>query len=372
MSSTALVDALILDLQLALETGVSAEHMPILHTVSDTIPERKGDTREPHVAGWDAVIVLISRNLEFRSRATLSEWLADCRHELRGASSELGADPEIAIAGPVLERSRWLDDDALADIIAVRGADHHLAISRREVLSERVTDRLVDLANAAVDRSLAGNSGARLSAGGATTLAGRSDGDPDLRAVLSRRSDLPAQAARLLADDAAAHATLKVGLDTGVDEDVVDVTVRLARPEDDLHTIALLSVDDFRQLQAGMTAPANGQADADIMRHIEAGRIARAVVVLALQANVSATFVRDLLLAQTIEPLIVLAKAAPISWETLERLLVLKLGRALPEEMRHTALGTYAALGSEIAGRAVRTAALRHVARLATTPHKSA
>ncbi len=370
MTSTALVDALILDLQLALETGVLADQMPLLRTVSNTIPERPGDTREPHVAGWDAVIVLISRNLEFRSRVTLSEWLADCRHELRGASSELGVDPEIAIAGPVLERSRWLDDAALAEIIAVRGSDHHLAISRRDVLSESVTDRLVDLANAAVDRSLASNSGARLSADGATTLAGRSDGDPDLRAALSRRVDLPAHAARLMADDAAIHATLKVGLDTGVDSDVIDVTVRLARPEDEFHTIAMLSVDDFRQLQAGMTTPANGEADGEIMRHIEAGRIARAVVVLALQANVSPGFMRDLLLAQTIEPLIVLAKAVPISWETLERLLVLKLGRALPQDMRQNALSTYAGLGSEIAGRAVRTAALRHVARLAATPQQ--
>ncbi|MFZ4533064.1 MAG: DUF2336 domain-containing protein [Alsobacter sp.] len=368
MTSTALVDALIIDLQLALETGVSADHMPLLRTVSDTVPDRPGDTRQPHVAGWDAVIVLISRNLEFRSRVTLSEWLADCRHELRGASSELGADPAIAIAGPVLERSRWLDDTAIAEIIALRGSDHHMAISRRDELSEAITDRLVDLANAAVDRSLAGNTGARLSADGATTLAGRSEGDPDLRAVLSRRSDLPAQATRLMADDAATHATLKVGLDTGVDEDVIDVTVRLARPDDDLHTIAVLSVDDFRQLQAGMTTPANGQVDGEIMRHIEAGRIARAVVVLALQANVSPTFVRDLLLAETIEPLIVLAKAAPVSWETLEHLLVLKLGRALPQDMRHNALSTYAGLGSDIAGRAMRTAALRYVARLSTTP----
>ena len=370
MTSTALVDALILDLQLALETGVLADQMPLLRTVSDTIPERPGDTREPHIAGWDAVIVLISRNLEFRSRVTLSEWLADCRHELRGASSELGVDPEIDIAGPVLERSRWLDDAALAEIITVRGSDHHLAISRREVLSESVTDRLVDLANAAVDRSLAGNAGARLSVDGATTLAVRSDGDPDLRSLLSRRADLPADATRLMADDAATHASLKVGLDTGVDSEVIDVTVRLARPEDDFHSIALLSVDNFRQLQAGMTAPANGQADAEIMRHIEAGRFARAIVVLALQANVSPSFVRDALLASTIEPVVVLAKAAPISWETLERLLVLKLGRALPPDMRQSALGAYAALGSEIAGRAVRTAALRHVARLAATPQQ--
>jgi hypothetical protein len=370
MTSTALVDALILDLQLALETGVLADQMPLLRTVSDTVPERPGDTREPHIAGWDAVIVLISRNLEFRSRVTLSEWLADCRHELRGASSELGVDPEIAIAGPVLERSCWLDDAALAEIITVRGSDHHLAISRREVLSESVTDRLVDLANAAVDRSLAGNAGARLSVDGATTLAVRSDGDPDLRNLLSRRADLPAHAARLMADDAATHASLKVELDTGVDSEVIDVTVRLARPEDDFHSIALLSVDNFRQLQAGMTAPANGQADAEIMRHIEAGRFARAIVVLALQANVSPSFVRDALLASTIEPVVVLAKATPISWETLERLLVLKLGRELPPDMRQSALGAYAALGSEIAGRAVRTAALRHVARLAATPQQ--
>ena len=66
-------------------------------------------------------------------------------------------------------------------IARARGQDHLLAISKRDTLSERVTDVLVNRGDQVVVRSVAGNDGARFSEGGLTRLLDKARGDAILR-----------------------------------------------------------------------------------------------------------------------------------------------------------------------------------------------
>ena len=85
----------------------------------------------------------------------------------------LAFDDEIDVAGPVLEQSERLDDDALVESARAKSQAHLLAISRRRSLSEKVTDILVERGDELVVWSAAENSGAKFSEAGFSRLAQR-------------------------------------------------------------------------------------------------------------------------------------------------------------------------------------------------------
>jgi len=95
------------------------------------------------------------------------------------------------VAAPVLELSSVLTDRDLADIAASQGQDHLLAISRRGLLAETVTDVIVRQGDDRVLRSVARNSGARFSQAGFTALAEKGANSQVLAEILAGRTDLP-------------------------------------------------------------------------------------------------------------------------------------------------------------------------------------
>src|SRR5262249_38184502 len=76
--------------------------------------------------------------------------------------------------------SEQLDEHVLVESAKTKSQDHLMAISRRKVLTEKVTDVLVDRGNRQVAISTAGNPGAAFSEFGYSTLVGRSQTDDHL------------------------------------------------------------------------------------------------------------------------------------------------------------------------------------------------
>lgn len=104
----------------------------------------------------------------------------------------LAEDDDIAVSGPVLERSPILAEDFLVRIARSKSQAHLLALAGRIMVPEKVTDVLVDRGDTAVAHRVAANDGALISRGGFQRLAGRARQDEELAKHIVHRREVPA------------------------------------------------------------------------------------------------------------------------------------------------------------------------------------
>lgn len=98
----------------------------------------------------------------------------------------------IAVAAPVLIRSRGLTDPHLVEIASGESDDHRLAIAARTSVSGEVTEVLVRLGSRAVLHRLGGNAGASFNNAAIEEIGRRAEGDDALVRLLGSRRDLGA------------------------------------------------------------------------------------------------------------------------------------------------------------------------------------
>jgi uncharacterized protein (DUF2336 family) len=95
------------------------------------------------------------------------------------------------VAEPILRFSDRLDDPTLMATARTCSQRHLLAISRRETVSESVTDVLIERGDRIVALSTIGNAGARFSSAGHAILVNRAKDDDELAAGVWSRPDIP-------------------------------------------------------------------------------------------------------------------------------------------------------------------------------------
>ncbi|MBI3703866.1 MAG: DUF2336 domain-containing protein [Rhizobiales bacterium] len=103
----------------------------------------------------------------------------------------LAYDDDIAIAGPILEKSNVLTAEILADIAMTKSHRHLAAIAERAQINESVTDALIARGKSDVTRKIAGNEGAHFSEIGFVKLINSAKSDKVLAATIAARSDIP-------------------------------------------------------------------------------------------------------------------------------------------------------------------------------------
>lgn len=85
-----------------------------LHRITDLFVATASQLGEAHIAVFDEVILRLSQGIEFRVRVELAERLADHENAPPDTARSLAHDENIAIAGPMLQRSPRL---AEADLV---------------------------------------------------------------------------------------------------------------------------------------------------------------------------------------------------------------------------------------------------------------
>jgi uncharacterized protein (DUF2336 family) len=103
----------------------------------------------------------------------------------------LAHDDDIAISGPILEKSDVLTNETLAAVAKAKGQQHLAAIAGRAQIAESVTDILADRGDSEVACKVAGNQSARLSELGFAKLINKAKNDKVLAAALAKRADIP-------------------------------------------------------------------------------------------------------------------------------------------------------------------------------------
>lgn len=334
---------------------------------SETSPERRRElmreatdvffapTRPPAevLALFDAALDRMTDQLEVELRADLARRLAPMTDAPRRLLSRLMGDPEGWVAEPILEGSRQLTETDLLGVVRAGGQTHLRAVSRRDDLTETVSDVIVDRGDDETLGVLVGNAAAPLSRAASEKVVDRAKANPALHAAVVNRESLPPDLLnemyhvvehRLRERIQARNALLDPAtLDALIASAGTRMAVRDgALPADHAEASAYVS-----RLSAG--GPISGQT---LMGFARAGERTRFMAALAQEAQVDFGVVRRAMDRRDADAFTLLCKAAGYS-EDLFRDLVLQLrpGGEVPSKLL---IDRFAALPRETAQRTVR------------------
>jgi uncharacterized protein (DUF2336 family) len=325
------LDAFVGEVELAIAGGNPERRARSLRDLTDLFVGQAGALNENHLSVFDEVILRLAQDVEQPVRVELSTRLARVGNAPKKVVRVLARDDHAAVAEPVLERSPQLTEDDLVEVAGQKAQDHLLAISRRSSLSERITDMLVDRGDARVVRAVAENGGAKLSKEGLTKLAARAQSDSELRGVLQKRPDLPAGRLKAVTQPSGPkQAAPQPGTEeTAETRRMEAVLARLAKA---MVGPAQVSDRDIAPAleRLGKTAKGKTIEEVRVANWIKAEKTDEALAAIAHNAGLPAVAVIAAYEASGYEPLLVVVRAARLSWNAFKLLFTARDGKALP------------------------------------------
>ena len=188
------------EVEAAIKAGSAEKHLDTLRRVTDLFLLSADSYSGEQIELFGDVLERLIRTIEIRALADVSARIALAETSTHLAAVKqappsvvrrLARNDEISIASPVLAESARLTPEDLVELAQTKGEQHLLAISGRWWLAEIVTDALLARHYPSVNRRLAGNPGARFSAGGFAAVLAQAQTDPDLAVQTGVRIDLP-------------------------------------------------------------------------------------------------------------------------------------------------------------------------------------
>ena len=187
------VQSLLTEIDAVLGKVSDQRHLLMLRQMTELFLAHAGACTEDQVAIFDAVIARLSRDIGRIGQAELAARLATMEGAPTDTIGQLSNSDDIAVAGPVLEKSTALTDNALAGIAKQKSQRHLLAIAGRARINDTVTDVLVDRGDNKVRHKVLDNEGARFSESGFARLVSAASQDKQLAAKVAKRPDVPAE-----------------------------------------------------------------------------------------------------------------------------------------------------------------------------------
>lgn len=140
---------------------------------------------------YGAVLERLAEDMEEAVRVELSQRFAQSMSGPARLVRRLALDECASVASPVLERSRVLDDAVLMEVARTRSQEHLRAVSRREQVSQGVSDLIVERGDDETLGTLLGNEGAELSRGAHEQVVERASANPRLHEAVIARKSMP-------------------------------------------------------------------------------------------------------------------------------------------------------------------------------------
>jgi hypothetical protein len=305
--------SLLEELEDAIERGSEEQRAETLRRLTDLFLAGAEQYTEEQVTLFDDVICRLIEQIEGRALIMLGRRLASVANAPPGVVRRLARHDAIAVAGPVLLRSPRLDDGDLLDVSDTRGQGHLLAISGRRPLGATVTDVLVRRGNSRVRRSVASNADAHLSPASYDALVRHAEHDGALAERIIRRHDIPPRLFRKLltnATEAVRKRLLAVArpeMHAEINRALNEVSDEIASEEPETRDYTPV----IRQLM--QDHPNETLGERDIVLFALSRRIDEVVAALSILTGLPGAMVAKVLNAN-LEPLLILCKAAGLSW----------------------------------------------------------
>jgi uncharacterized protein (DUF2336 family) len=310
----------------ALASGSVNRRGTIVRHITDLFIVGSEQCTEQEIDLFDDVLTRLAGKIEVSARALLAVRLAPIGNAPPRIIRALAFDDEIDVAGPVLEQSERLDEQALVENARKQGQEHLLAISRRRSLSESITDVLVERGDQQVVLSTAENRGAKFSNLGFSSLVRRSEGDDRLAACVGCRPEIPTHLFLKLLAKASDSVRAKLeaaypGARSLVRKAVAEVTGRMQAEANE-------GAVDYTAARAYIDALARrGQLDDRKLEAIaKVGRLEEIVAALALMGELPLEFVERMMKQGSAEMILIIAKAVALSWPTVKAILCARAG----------------------------------------------
>jgi uncharacterized protein (DUF2336 family) len=315
---------LISELETAVSSGGCERRVETLRRITDLFLQAADRYSSEQVALFDDVMVRLSGEIETRARAELSTRLAALANAPIKIVYSLAFDDIIDVAGPVLTQSPQITEEAILTIAQTKSQQHLLAISQRASINEATTDILIHRGDRDVVRSVASNDGARFSDSGIGQLADRASGDSVLATWLLQRKDIQSHhlhAAIARASQAIMNKMIAEcpNLEANVRNVVAQAAEKFrsdlgARARD--YSVAVKQIDTMQSAEV--------LNDPIVAEFAKAKNIESTIVALARLCDVPVDTVAHCLFNEQIDLLLILARAAGLSWVTTKWLLTLR------------------------------------------------
>jgi uncharacterized protein (DUF2336 family) len=316
--------SLITDLDDALKNGSPDKRAVTLRRITDLFLNEADRLNEQQIAVFDDVLVHLAQRIEARVLVELSTCLAPVANAPIETVRRLAKDDEIAVARPVLSQSSRLTESDLVEIAKSKSQGHLLAISGRSLLSEAVTDALIERGNGKVTRRLAGNSGARFSKSGYDAIVENAGRDSTLAEKLALRLDIPLQLLRKLLARATelVRSRLLASASREKRDQIQQVLTSIA---DEVGQEATGPRDYVASEGLVQELNRNGKLNEKVLgSFINERKYEEMTSTLALFCGAPVEFIERLLKRVQPESLIVACKSAKLSWSTVREILKMR------------------------------------------------
>jgi uncharacterized protein (DUF2336 family) len=351
--------SLVDELEAAIASTDIGRRAVILRRVADLFVSTSENLSNEQTALFEDVMRRLLDEIETGARARFAEYLTKRGAAPPGILRELALDDVIDIAGPVLSHAEPLNETTLVEGARHKSQAHLLAISTWKVIPESVTDILLDRGNREVALTTAANPGASFSEFGYSSLVRRSSGDDELTVRTWSRPEVPRRHLLKLFADASDTVRRRLSKEDPRKAALIAETVTQAAFH--LQARTREGSADFAKARALVQSLSEaGKLDETALLDFAGSeKFAETAVALSVVCDLPVGLVERALVEERSEQLLVLAKAAGLTWKTTKAILLLQARTEKSTAELDSLLETFLRLKPETAAKAVQFYRLR-------------
>jgi len=316
--------SLVNEVQDAATSGSTKRQLKALTRITDLFLAGSARYSKRQVELFDEIFKVLVDVIELKTRVNLAQRLATEPNTPPALARAFAASPAAAVAAPMLSQSTALAEPDLIASASTQSQDHLYAIAQRRIISEAVTDILIERGEQRVVHAVASNVGARISDDGFGRLVRLSGGDVTLAFHVGVRRDIPRHHFLKLLEAASAAVRRKIVAANPTFADIVlgavtDVTdgingeVRKACDDHVKAKFRIKRLTEWKELREG-----------DVHAAATAQDFERTVTALSVLASCPIEMAERAVLNANPGAVQVIAKVAGCSWATAKALLLME------------------------------------------------
>jgi hypothetical protein len=344
------IQQIIGELDGAIATGSSARRNEIADNIAALFVSHAQALSDDEIALFDDILMRLTAEIEISARTILATRLAPIPNAPPNAIRYFAFDDAIEVACPVLSRSERLTDADLVENVRRKSQGHMMAITHRITLSEIVTDVLVERGNRDVLLSAVRNSGSKFSNTGFSILVHRSEGDAELEIGVGGRSEIPRYLFQQLLTMASQAVRTKLTAMRPEAFEKINAAVEEAAEKIDADAVERSQWREPSQRKPAQLSNVETYCrEQDKTDNADTGDLMKIVAMLSSACELPISFVQHAIAERKSETILVLARAANLSWPALKAILMSRRSGRLAEAEISRSLAAYERLKPQTA-----------------------